>query len=75
MARRSFSGKTVLDALLLADARAQAAYFPHRVDIEGYLAERVRSGDLVMTMGAGDVTTIAPELVRALGARHAVGTQ
>lgn len=65
------SGKTVLDALLLDDARAQAAYFPHRVDIEGYVAERARRGDLVMTMGAGDVTTIGPELVRALGAIHA----
>ncbi len=62
------SGKTVLDALLLNDARAQAAYFPHRGDVEGYLAERARPGDLIMTMGAGDVTTIGPELVRALGA-------
>jgi UDP-N-acetylmuramate--alanine ligase len=63
------SGKTVLDALLLNDARAQAAYFPHRVDIEGYVAGRARHGDLIMTMGAGDVTTIGPELVRALAAR------
>lgn len=64
------SGKTVLDALLSADERAQAAYFPHRVDIEGYVTDRARAGDLVMTMGAGDVTTIGPELVRALGALH-----
>lgn len=62
------SGKTVLDALLLSDARAQAAYFPHRADIEEYVVSRVRPGDLVMTMGAGDVTTIAPEIVRALEA-------
>jgi UDP-N-acetylmuramate--alanine ligase len=26
----------------------------------------VRPGDLVMTMGAGDVTTMGPEIVRAL---------
>lgn len=65
------SGKTVLDALLLANARAQAAYFPHRADIEAYVASRVQSGDLVMTMGAGDVTTIGPEIVRALAARTA----
>lgn len=67
------SGKTVLDALLLSDARAQAAYFPHRADIEGYVASRVRPGDLVMTMGAGDVTTVGPEIVRALEARVAEG--
>lgn len=64
------SGKTVLDALLQADPRAQAAYFPHRGDIESYVAQCVRPGDLVMTMGAGDVTTVGPELVRALTERH-----
>ncbi|MRS12505.1 MAG: UDP-N-acetylmuramate--L-alanine ligase [Actinobacteria bacterium] len=63
------SGKTILDALLHCDARAQVAYFPHRGDVEGYVTERVRPGDLVMTMGAGDVTTIGPELLRALVVR------
>lgn len=65
------SGKTVLDALLQCDPRALAAYFPHRGDIEGYVVDRVRPGDLVLTMGAGDVTTVGPELVRALTARGA----
>jgi UDP-N-acetylmuramate--alanine ligase len=63
------SGKTVLDALLSAAPRAVAAYFPHRGDIAAYVAERVRPGDLVMTMGAGDVTTMGPEIVRAIGER------
>lgn len=60
------SGKTVLDALLAQAPRTHVAYFPHRTDIEAYMSERVRGGDLVMTMGAGDVTTIGGELVRAL---------
>jgi len=60
------SGKTVLDALLDHEARAQVAYFPHRGDIHNYVAARVREGDLVMTMGAGDVTTVGPELIRAI---------
>ncbi|MBN1193591.1 MAG: UDP-N-acetylmuramate--L-alanine ligase [Coriobacteriia bacterium] len=63
------SGKSVLDALLSSCPRAQAAYFPHRGDIREYVAERVRPGDLVMTMGAGDVTTIAGEVVHALNER------
>ena len=63
------SGKTVLDALLRHQPRAEAAYFPHRGDIGGYIAERVRPGDLVMTMGAGDVTTVGPELMGAMAAR------
>jgi UDP-N-acetylmuramate--alanine ligase len=64
------SGKTVLDSMLLKHPRTQAAYFPHRADIAGYLADRTRAGDLVMTMGAGDVTTMGPEIVRALEERR-----
>jgi UDP-N-acetylmuramate--alanine ligase len=69
------SGKTVLDALLLAHPKTQAAYFPHRADVAGYVADRARAGDLVMTMGAGDVTTMGPEIVRALGERGAESTE
>lgn len=63
------SGKTVLEELLLHRPRAAVAYFPHRADLAGYVADRVRPGDLVMTMGAGDVTTMGPEIVRALDER------
>jgi len=66
------SGKTVLDAVLSHDPRARAAYLPHRSDIVPYLAERVRPGDLVLTMGAGDVTAIGPQLVAELRERHGV---
>jgi UDP-N-acetylmuramate--alanine ligase len=60
------SGKTVLDALLRRHPRAQVAYLPHRADVVPYLVSRIRAGDLVMTMGAGDVTAIGPEIVDAL---------
>lgn len=62
------SGKTLVNAVLDADPKAQLAYFPHRTEIVGYVTERVRPGDLVMTMGAGDVNAIGVELVRALEA-------
>jgi UDP-N-acetylmuramate--alanine ligase len=60
------SGKTVADAVLEEDPRSRLAYFPHRGDIEAYVTSNVRPGDLVMTMGAGDVTAIGSDLVRAL---------
>jgi UDP-N-acetylmuramate--alanine ligase len=63
------SGKSVLDSMLTRHPRTRAAYFPHRPDVAGYVAERARGGDLVMTMGAGDVTTMAPEILRALSDR------
>lgn len=58
------TGKTVLDALLDVDPRSRVAYFPHRADIVPFVAREVRPGDIVLTMGAGDVTTLGPELVR-----------
>lgn len=63
------SGKTLLDELLRVAPQSRAAYLPHRADIVPFLSERVADGDLVMTMGAGDVTAIGPELVAALRAK------
>jgi len=60
------TGKTVLDELLLHAPHAKVAYLPHRGEVAVYLADQVRPGDLVMTMGAGDVTTVGQEIVRAL---------
>jgi UDP-N-acetylmuramate--alanine ligase len=67
------SGKTIVDAVLVHDPHATLAYFPHRTDIGAYLATRLRTGDLIMTMGAGDVTAMGPEIVRALAERTDAG--
>lgn len=63
------SGKTIVDAVLKHSPRTRMAYFPHRSEVPDYIADRVRAGDTVMTMGAGDVTTLGPEIVRALKER------
>ncbi len=60
------SGKTLVDAVLRAHPRTRLAYFPHRAAVAEYVARRARPGDIVLTMGAGDVTTMGPEIVRAL---------
>lgn len=65
------SGKTLVDAVLRRAPRTRLAYFPHRAATSAYVAERVRPGDLVMTMGAGDVTNLGPDIVRALEERSA----
>jgi UDP-N-acetylmuramate--alanine ligase len=56
----------VLDSVLRHHPRTQVAYLPHRIDVVEFLADRARSGDLVFTMGAGDVTALGPELLAAL---------
>lgn len=60
------SGKTLVDALLDRNPRKPVCYLPHRVDVVPYLCKKARPGDLVITMGAGDVTTIGPLLIGAL---------
>lgn len=67
------SGKSVLDEMLKAAPRTVAAYLPHRSDIVGYIVDRVRDGDLVLTMGAGDVTGIGPEIISELEASRRKG--
>ena len=46
----------------------QVAYEPSWSAVAGRLAERARPGDLVVTMGAGDVTMLGPEVLEALAA-------
>jgi UDP-N-acetylmuramate--alanine ligase len=60
---------------LIADAAARAGHAPEwfglRADATAALLSLVAPGDVVLTMGAGDVTTVGPELLHALSARSA----
>jgi UDP-N-acetylmuramate--alanine ligase len=67
------SGKTLVDSVLRSHPRTRLAYFPHPSAVAGYVADRARPGDLVLTMGAGDVTAMGPEIVRALTERATAG--
>ena len=62
------SGKTFLNVVLDHAGHPEAAYVPRRVEVVPYLAAKAMEGDLVITMGAGDVTAIGPQLVDALAA-------
>jgi UDP-N-acetylmuramate--alanine ligase len=56
----------VVDAVLDADPSSQVAWFPDRADLVTFVASRLRSGDLCLTLGAGDLTTLPDELMRRL---------
>jgi UDP-N-acetylmuramate--alanine ligase len=60
------SGRQVADAAVRAgaDARFEAV----RSDVGRRVREALRPGDVVLTLGAGDITRVAPELVRWLSA-------
>jgi UDP-N-acetylmuramate--alanine ligase len=57
----------VVDAL--AAAGQVAAWRGSRDDLAAALAEQVRAGDVVLTIGAGDVTRTGPELLARLADR------
>ena len=61
------TGELVLDAARESGA-VDAHYVPHRADLAEYLAGLVRPGDLVLSMGAGDITLLHGELAPMLGA-------
>jgi UDP-N-acetylmuramate--alanine ligase len=60
------SGRRVADAAARAgaDVRFEAA----RAEVGRHVYESLRPGDVVLTLGAGDITRVAPELVRWLSA-------
>ena len=49
------SGKLVVDSMLRLDPRTPVAYLPRLSSVVDYLEGLVRPGDLVITLGAGDV--------------------
>jgi UDP-N-acetylmuramate--alanine ligase len=60
------SGQQVADAA--ERAGADARFQPTRADVGRNVFRELRAGDVVLTLGAGDITRVAPELVRWLGA-------
>ena len=60
------SGKTFLNVVLEHEGHPQADFVAHRVDVVPHLMDKLQPGDLVITMGAGDVTAMGPQIIAAL---------
>jgi UDP-N-acetylmuramate--alanine ligase len=58
------NGQLVADAV--RESGGEVDYVQHRMDLAPFLAERVSPGDLVLTMGAGDITLVPTELALLL---------
>ena len=56
---------------LVADAvpGGRALFLPDRTQVAPLIARIAEPGDVVLTMGAGDVTALGPQLVEAVGRR------
>jgi UDP-N-acetylmuramate--alanine ligase len=64
--RPGVSGKLVVDAVLDAHPWHQVAWVPTLDDAVAYLRATLRRGDLCLTLGAGDLTTIPDRVMAGL---------
>lgn len=63
------SGQLVADAAR-SRTTANVRYIPHMAQVPEIIAPLLQEGDLVLTMGAGDVTVLPDKLAQALAARE-----
>ena len=61
------TGRLVVDGVEMASPSTPVVYLPHRAEVIDYLDREVREGDLVVTMGCGDVWMLADAAVERLG--------
>jgi UDP-N-acetylmuramate--alanine ligase len=61
------SGRLVLRAVLDAHPAQPVVYLPRHADLVAHVPRLARPGDVVLTLGAGDLTTVLDEWLRASG--------
>ncbi len=60
------TGKTFMKIIQNHPGAPHTTYIPRRMEVVPHLVSELKPGDLMITMGAGDVTLIAPQLVDVL---------
>lgn len=66
------SGKTFLNVVLDHEGHPEARYVPRRLEVPAAVADLVQPGDIVLTLGAGDVTEIGQLVIDELNRRQAL---
>lgn len=69
------SGQLVSDAVRRHRPDAVVVYVPRLEEATGFVAGFAEPGDIVLTMGAGDVTSAAPRIVRLLQTKDVAGSR
>jgi UDP-N-acetylmuramate--alanine ligase len=67
------TGKLVADGVQLAAPGVRTVYLPHRQDVVSFLGREVRPGDLIVTMGCGDVWMLGDAVRDRVEERDAIG--
>ncbi|MDE0065279.1 MAG: UDP-N-acetylmuramate--L-alanine ligase [Acidimicrobiaceae bacterium] len=64
--RPGVTGKLVADAITSAHPQSRVTYEPHLGDVAELLVQRLRPGDLCLTLGAGDLTSVPDAVLERL---------
>ena len=67
--RPGVSGRLVMQAVLDAHPQSAVTYLPHRSDLVRHALRSAGPGDVVLTLGAGDLTTLPDEWLARAGDR------
>ena len=59
------TGKLVVDAIVRANPQTSIAWKPTRAELIEHLAVELRSGDMCISMGCGDIETLPDEVISA----------
>ena len=60
------TGRLILEAIADDDAEREVVWQPEREALVAWLAENLRAGDLCLTLGAGDLTTVPDDVIDRL---------
>ena len=63
------TSKMLADAVRAKHPGKEVVYCSSRLELNQELEQMVGEGDLLLTMGAGDVTTVGPEFIEYLTAK------
>ena len=61
------TGKLIVNAVTEADPTKRVVWLPRRDDLVDFVAREARDGDIVVSMGCGDVATLPSEVLDARG--------
>lgn len=59
------TGKLLIDSLAEYGFRKKTVYIPSILDVKDYLNENLKKDDLVLMMGAGDITRVTEDLLKS----------
>lgn len=64
------TGKLVVNAVLDAHPRARVVWLPRREELIQFLADEATSGDVVVSMGCGDIASLPDEVLATMRGRR-----